>query len=114
MKPFYYGKKQTRKNESKYQIHQESIRCLKSCPAIIRIKEPEKDCFIRCIKVFCSEYISFKCAKQNKQKPSESQAHVHITQTKIRFKYFPVEKTLHENLFNTKSKCYSKEPSLQP
>ena len=64
--------------------------------------------------MFCSEYIGFKSAKQNKQKPAESQAHVHITKTEIRFKYLPVEQTLHENLFNTQAKSHAKESSLQP
>jgi hypothetical protein len=60
-----------------------------------------------------SEYIGLNSAKQNKQKPPESQAHMHISKSEIRFKYLSVEQTLHENFFNTLSKSHTKESSLQ-
>ena len=80
---------------------------------MFRIKKSEKDCFVWSIKMFCTKNISFNSTKKNKQKPSKSKTHMHITKSEICFQYFPVYQTFKKYLFQALCKSTSEETPLQ-
>ena len=65
------------------------------------------------LRCFVTEEISFDGTKNNKEEPSEGQAHVHVTQYRVSFEYPPVQEALHEDLLDALHEGQSEEASLQ-
>jgi hypothetical protein len=63
--------------------------------------------------VLRAEEVSFDGAKNDEKKPSEGQAHVHVTQDRVSPEYLPVQETLHENLPDALHERQSEKTSLQ-
>ena len=57
--------------------------------------------------------ISFYSSEKYKKKPSESQAHVHITKPEAGSEYLSVKQTLHKNFPETLSESPAKKTSLK-
>ena len=107
------GKQQSRKDKCQEEIHPDAVDSLQAGSTVFRIETPEKDGMRRRVEVLLPEEVSLDGAKNDKQEPSEGEAHVHVTQNRILFEYPPVKEALHENLFDALHEGYAKEAPLQ-
>jgi hypothetical protein len=60
-----------------------------------------------------TEGIRFDSAKNDKEEPTEGEAHVHVSQHGISFKHLTVQKALHEYLSDALHERFSEEASLK-